>query len=479
MTAPELSFPGLVVAHLIPWLMGGALAYALLKPRGKWNGFIIAGHGYLLGVLITTVLMKASGLLGFAVQFWPLLALQLLLAMAIMAWSIMRQTESQIVRAPTVMAAWQVGVVVCLLLLIAARYYLIANELLLRPLFPWDAWMNWAPEPVTWFFHGGELVPFVSPKEWLEAGGKSLVYTHGAGLAWKNPDTVPLIQLWAMIGLGTSDHPLIYLSWLFVVIALGSALYGHLRLSGLGIPSAMLASYALLSLPLVNVHVALAGYADIWVAAAFGGAVMALYAWQEQGELGYAIIGLLLAVLCTLLKVPGLVLGGILLVLLGIYALRLGRTPIMWTLGLTGLVVIYALLVGIDIPLGNLGRITLSNREIVLPYLGRSELAYHSIHREMALTLFTMWNWNLLWYVFFTAGPLLLCLRRTGLIPSLDLMALYLALLFMFVTYFFTYRYQFVQDFTQINRALMYTVPVIVFSLAIRIYRGFFAREPV
>ena len=479
MTDPELSFPGLVVAHLVPWLLGGTLAYALLKSRGKWNAFIIAGHGYLLGVLITTVLMKASGLLGFAVQFWPLLALQLLLATAILVWSMMRQTESQLVRASTVMAAWQVGVVVCLLLLIAARYYLIVNELLLRPLFPWDAWMNWAPEPVAWFFHGGELVPFVSPQQWLEADGKPLMYTHGAGLAWKNPDTVPLIQLWAMMGLGTSDHPLIYLSWLFVVIAMGSALYGHLRLSGLGILSAVLASYALLSLPLVNVHVALAGYADIWLAAAFGGAVMALYAWQEQGDLGYAIIGLLLAVLCTLLKVPGLVFGGILLVLLGIYALRPGRAPIMWTLVLTGLVVIYALFMGIDIPLGNLGRITLSNREVVLPYLGRSELAYHSIHREMASTLFTMWNWNLLWYVFFTVGPLLFFLRPAGMVPSLDLMALYLALLFIIVIYFFTYRYQFVQDFSQINRTLIYTVPVIVFCLAIRIYRGFFTREQV
>jgi hypothetical protein len=34
------------------------------------------------------------------------------------------------------------------------------------------------------------------------------------------------------------------------------------------------------------------------------------------------------------------------------------------------------------------------------------------------------------------------------------------------------------QKLTQINRALIYTVPVIVFSLAIRAYRGFFVHGP-
>jgi hypothetical protein len=34
------------------------------------------------------------------------------------------------------------------------------------------------------------------------------------------------------------------------------------------------------------------------------------------------------------------------------------------------------------------------------------------------------------------------------------------------------------QNLTQINRALIYTVPVIVFSLAIRANRSFFVRGP-
>ena len=101
MIGPDLSLPGVMIAHLLPWLLGGALVYALLKPGGRWNGFIIAGHGYLLGVLVTTVLMKACGLLGLPVQFWPLLVLQLLLAIAITAWSIMRQSEARVVPVAT------------------------------------------------------------------------------------------------------------------------------------------------------------------------------------------------------------------------------------------------------------------------------------------------------------------------------------------------------------------------------------------
>ena len=69
-------------------------------------------------------------------------------------------------------------------------------------------------------------------------------------------------------------------------------------------------------------------------------------------------------------------------------------------------------------------------------------------------------------------------MRRSGLLPALDLAALYPALLFIFFTYSFSTRYQFARDLTQVNRALIYTMPIIVYSLTIRVYRGLVIREP-
>ena len=350
--------------------------------------------------------------------------------------------------------------------------------------------MNWAPKAIVWFNYS-ELVPFVSREDWLTAPSSALNYTEGAGNAWKYPITVPLIQLWGMLGIGTPDNTLVYLPWLFVALAMGSALYGHLRLLGASVPLATLACYVLMNLPFINVHVALAGYADIWVAAVFGNAVFALHEWGENRQWPYAVLALFLAFMCTQLKIPGLIMGGIVALVFLTSILHLSKTAWLSLLALALLTALFTITIGIDFTFPSIGRVAVSADEIVLPYIGVYELQYHPVHNAMISTLFLMLNWNMLWYAFVLLGATWLVRHKnqgiTSYVPSLELRALILSLLFITFVYYFTNRYKYVQDFTQINRALVYSIPVMVFYIFSRLtvafiglpstYKSFEARQ--
>ncbi|RLA52286.1 MAG: hypothetical protein DRR42_08010 [Gammaproteobacteria bacterium] len=49
--------------------------------------------------------------------------------------------------------------------------------------------------------------------------------------------------------------------------------------------------------------------------------------------------------------------------------------------------------------------------------------------------------------------------------PSLELRALTLTLLFIFMVYYSTNRYKFAQNYTQANQVLIYSIPIMVFYL--------------
>jgi hypothetical protein len=117
------------------------------------------------------------------------------------------------------MDKWQLALVILFLLLITYRYTGIAQEIGLRPLYPWDAWMNWALKAVTWFILGG-LVPYISPEDWLQKLENTTTYTTGAKNAWQYPVTVPLIQLWGMLGVGNSDQTFGNLAWVSLCVNL-------------------------------------------------------------------------------------------------------------------------------------------------------------------------------------------------------------------------------------------------------------------
>lgn len=456
-----ISLPGLLVALILPWLCGGIWTNALLRRTGRCNVFVVLGLGYFLGLFVTTLVIRLWDVAGFDLSFWGIAAVLSLTGVLGILLGVRRPETVSPQTTKDVIPGWHIALGTVLIMLIAWRYVTLLQELLLRPLFAWDAWMNWAPKAIAWFHYGG-LVDYVSPSQWLLAEMPE-AYTLGNPQATPYPITVPLIMLWSMLGAGTWDHGAIYLPWLLAPLALGLGLFGHLRLAGVPFLLALVAVYLLLSIPFLNVHSALAGYADIWVAAVFGLAVCALYEWRRCRHWAYGLVWLVLALMCSQLKVPGIVLGLIVLFFGILGWLNFSAKQELGALVAGAILVAAVLLIDISLNIPYVGQVTLADGVITMGSVGHFRLEYHDVTAPLFNTLFVMMNWNMLWYLL----PLFLfycCLPRNSSRQLIsDFLPVFAALVFLAIAFIFTDRYKTVLNFNTVNRALLYLVPAMVF----------------
>ena len=256
----------LVLASLLPMLAGVLVVSTWLGARAHWS--LQVGTGSYFGLIATALFMHLWGRSGLPLQNGPMLA----------AWAVLL-TLAVLIRLraglPRFGFSWVGGqqlrpsralqlVVVLLLTLTVARTALLIIEVLQRPLFPFDATTAWATKAKVWFFQR-ELVPFVDKDIWLEAAAGSGVFTdHRPGY----PIVTPLLQLWTALAIDQWNVSLINPPWLACFVSLVFLFYGASRDCGLSRFGALLLTYMLTSLPLLNSHVALAGYADLFAATA-------------------------------------------------------------------------------------------------------------------------------------------------------------------------------------------------------------------
>jgi hypothetical protein len=268
-----------------------------------------------------------------------------------------------------------------------------------------------------------------------------------------------------MLGAGTWDHSYLFLPWFLVPINLGLALYGHLRLNGRSVLAATVACYLLLSMPFLNVHTALAGYADIWVAAAFGLAVFALGEWHQHRSSSYGILLLLMAVFCSQLKAPGIVLALILIAIFIRSLINLAhKTELVITCSLAVLIALmFWLTVDVDIP--HFGRLIIRTDFVSIPDLGSYSFEFHAVWDRFLESMFLMINWNIFWYLL--AALVVSAIFRGDLLrrPEPDTLATAAALAFIFLVLSFKEDLMDLTLLSTLNRALLYPIPALMFYL--------------
>ena len=284
----------------MPWLLGIALIGAL-HPRERWDerGNIawIAGAGWFAGAFAVTLWMRICSLLqlkfGLATIAIPIVMATL--GFAVIAWKrhgsvpllALRQAIRSVAGADR--SRWSRAAWLALLLWIGLRFVLLLLEVSSRPMFPWGAWTQWATKAHVWFAQGA-LTPFVEGAAWLTGSGS---YTDSMPDV---PATVPLLQTYTATMLGRWDDALVNLPWWLCGVALALAIYGFL--AGRRIPSwvALIGAALVASLPMLDVHVALAGYADLCSSAFLTVAVLAgLRAALHRDPSDIAVAVLLLA----------------------------------------------------------------------------------------------------------------------------------------------------------------------------------------
>lgn len=448
------------LALTIPWLAGTLWVRALWRdtPVGGWP--LALGYGYFLGLLAAILLLRAQVAAGGPLDWTsPTLALAILgLAGGGLVWRRGFGFSSLVKEERRAMPCWlERGLVILLLVWLGWRLFLLAQEVWLRPLYPWDAWTTWAVRARVW----SELqhwVPFVDPQRWLADASGSVYTVH----AWEYPDAVSLLALWPTLAFGAWHEPVAHLPWLGAAVALSLGFYGQARLWGASPLVALIFVWLLLSLPMLDTHVALAGYADLWLAAVFGLAVCALLQWARTGDRWQGVLALLLALACPWIKREGLVWA-----LLLIPAAAVVWTPRRYWFWLTGgfllALTLWWMVGGVTFTVTGWGEVWLTPEVIQLPVLGRFELHYHDVWEPVAYNLLILGNWHLLGYLLLAA--LLAGLPQTLAEPwrLAGMVVIGFGLLVLFVLFFFTEAYLWAVQYTSINRMFLHFAPVLLF----------------
>lgn len=438
------------IGWLLVWLFGAAALIALASPsrlhRVGEMPFIV-GAGFLAGQFLLTVWMRLLALAGLHFGLGTV-GVPLVAATAVelaIAWR--RHGAAML---PDVRGGFRALtgaalpgrlrlVAAALLAWLALRAALLLIEVLRRPLFPWDAWTQWATKARVWFAEG-TLVPFVSSSQWLSLPNASVWFDA----APHYPATVPLTQVWSAILLGRFDDALVSLPWWLTAVAFGLALYGFLRGVGLAALVALVGTWLVVSLPILDTHVALAGYADLAMSAYFTLTGLALLRFVNSRSRFDLALLLVMALACVTIKNPGKLWLAML-----VPALVAGFVP-KYGLSIAG--AMFALAALVALVLTRVGITFLGYRlqlEFDMPWSGLTE-AY-----------FTFANWHLLFYG--VVAVALLAGRRALARPLVPLTLIVAAgFAFLMFGFAFTNARQWVEDQSTVNRATLHLAPLIV-----------------
>jgi len=449
-----MSSIGLLCGLLLIWAFGVASLAALRGTAGRTaapGGLAwMIGAGGLAGVFLATLWLRALSFAGIAFSVWSIALPILAATLALGLWAARRQQRSvRDVFRDARDATWEAlsgrslegaARILWRLLLawLAVRFALLFAEVATRPLYPWDSWTQWATKARVWY-EQGRIVPFARMDEWFAAGGAA--YTD-AGPHY--PGTVGLIQVLACTFLGRWDDALMNLPFWMLAVAFAIAVYGALRAMEFDAPWALAGTWLVSSLPLVNTHVALAGYADLPLAMYFCVAILAFLRWLKSREPADAALALLLLAACPLLKIPGRIWA-----FLAVPALLVGLLP---RRGLRIVAAGYAI--------AALGLLLLAQTDpLLMGY--RLHLDFAPDWDALANSFLLYDNWHLLWY---GAVAVALLGYRQLLAPHVAPLTAVVAggVMFLAFVLMFTNAREWVSDQTTVNRASLHLAPLIV-----------------
>ena len=458
-----LDVVSLLLALTLVWVFGIASIAASRRGNEDLPTAWLVGCGWFVGLFVLTLAMRALSALGIRLSVWSV-ALPLIIATAFMLWIVARDGPMRVrERVRTAMRAlagggltgWQRTLWCVIVAWLAVRFALLFAEIWWRPLFAWDAWTQWSTKARVWF-ELGKIVPFVDQAEWVEARRPEAYFDHGPHY----PATVPLLQVWAALAIGRWDDALVNVPWLVTGVAFAVAFYGGLRQLDFAPLAALVGCALAMSLPILNVHVALGGYADLHMAAYVTlGALAALHAVRTR-RLDDAGLALLLLVACVTVKNPGK--AWLVVVLPGLLAAAMPRR---------GLKIV------------GLGFAAAALAILVLARTGIHLLGYQLLPQFMMPwnALFDAWfsfaNWNLLWYfALVTAALGWRQLLSREVAPLTCIVAA--GLMFLFVGFAFTNAFAWVEDQSTVNRATLHLAPLIVVWMLVTLRAWRDARAP-
>jgi hypothetical protein len=337
------------------------------------------------------------------------------------------------------LAGWLRAIWLIILGWLAVRFALLLTEIVWRPLYPWDAWTQWGTKARVWF-ELRTMAPFVTASEWLQATGPNVYFDA----APTHPGTVPLLQVWSAILLGRWEDTLVNLPWWLTGVAFAFAIYGYLAREGFEPVMALVGTWLVLSLPILEVHIALAGYADLAMSTYLTLAALWSLRSVRTRRWGDAVIAVLLLAACVVIKNPGKVwvatlVPGVVIAMLPRHGIRIATALFVVAICAT---------------------LALASAEpVILGY--RLHLDFEMPWRALFDAYFAFGNWHLLWYGVIAVAVLARRhLLSRELAPYTAIVAA--GLMFLLFGFAFTNARVWVEDQSTVNRATLHLAPLAV-----------------
>lgn len=443
-------------------LLGSGIWVAIAGwPRRAGESWCALGGGWILGAAACGMLVRMFGAHALAGLVPRAGSVAVLAggALWILAWFMRGAATSALpTRLEPGLRVRERIVIALLLGLLAAHGALLFDDILMHPVLPWDAWAVWLAKAKAWVL-AGRIDPSVSFETWIEHASAP----ERTGVAWVYPELVSWVAVWFAGGVHWVE-PLVGLLWLGLGAALLALHYGQWRALGVRPLAACAGVYALGSLPLLDAHVALGGYADLWIAAVLSLGAHAWLRWAclgQRRQLGIVVIAM---ALLPLLKLEGAA-WSILLGVACVFRLlprRLRSRRLAIGAGVLALAVLASIVLGLPW-IGVARRYLDTGRFFDLGQIGASGAS-------LAAALWAQWNWNLLWF----ALPVALVWNR-GHWPHAPLprrLAAFVALPFLVLIglFVFTTAARYAQSYSAVNRLLLQLTPLLVSLLVLVVF---------
>jgi hypothetical protein len=268
------------------------------------------------------------------------------------------------------------------------------------------------------------------------------------------PATVPLWHVWTSRALGRWDDALMNVPCGMLWVALALALYGFFRAQRFAPLFAQIGTWMIVSMPILDAHAALAGYADLPVACYFTVGTLAGLMAIETRSAAHACVAVLLLAALPLIKLPGWIwlatlLPGLAAGLIPRQGLRIAA------LGWIAAVVVVVLLSRFDTTVFNYHL----HLQLRVPWHGLVE-AYLSFA-----------NWHVL---FWLTPAVLLVARRWITAPDIaPLTAVIVSgALFLMLGFSLTSAWIWVEDQSTVNRATLHLAPLLAVWLLLLMHRA-------
>lgn len=446
--------------QLLPWLAGMLLPVLLL---GRESGRLplLVGVGFLVGAV-----MVYAGLRWVGVA--PLLLLSALLVPALgsvvllwrQAWDVRSHSatgQQEGAMLGGVIPSLFSKSIWCWLLLALISGHLIFSlfDLLQRPLFPWDAWTTWTYRAKAWFLAGGVMEVVSPPRFWEGLPGQ--VYSIDA---YGYPDLSSIYQYWSALTLGEWSDGWVAFPWWLLGVAILFGIYGLGRRLGFSPAIALFLAYLFISLPMVGIHMTLAGYSDLWMAGYVGLGFAAILAGQVRNSWRELALGLLLCAFAVLLKKEGVVW---LVLALWVVWIQFARRW-WWSVALVGVVVAGVLSGTLRSP--DIGWSGLQQGRLLLPAVGVVQLQLNDVLEPFLRNFFMMGSWNLLWYLLISTVVLGL-INRKNRESRIALSIIIWPLIAILALFVFSDQGAWAQSYTAINRLFIHFLPAWLLALGV------------